>query len=48
MKFDDAVTLLGDFGPYQKRVYFLLGLTSLSGCMQLLMSVFTMAVPDHR
>ncbi|KAK7503284.1 hypothetical protein BaRGS_00005549 [Batillaria attramentaria] len=48
MKFDEAVALLGDFGPYQKRVYFLLCLTSISGCMQLLMSVFTMAVPDHR
>ncbi|XP_076469616.1 organic cation transporter protein-like [Babylonia areolata] len=48
MKFDEVIAALGDFGPYQKRVYFLLSITSLSGCMQLLMSVFTMAVPDHR
>ncbi|KAL8611301.1 hypothetical protein ACOMHN_013732 [Nucella lapillus] len=48
MKFDEVIDVLGDFGPYQRRVYLLLSLTALSGCMQLLMSVFTMAVPPHR
>ncbi|KAK7503293.1 hypothetical protein BaRGS_00005558 [Batillaria attramentaria] len=48
MTYEDVITLLGEFGFYQKRVYFLLCLPAISGCMQALMSVFTLAVPDHR
>ncbi|KAK7503265.1 hypothetical protein BaRGS_00005530 [Batillaria attramentaria] len=46
--YDGVVKLLGEFGPYQKRVCFLLCLPSISGCIQILMSVFTLAVPGHR
>ncbi|KAK7491562.1 hypothetical protein BaRGS_00017201, partial [Batillaria attramentaria] len=48
MKFDELVTILGEFGPYQKRVYFLLCLPAITGCMQTLVYVFTMGVPQHR
>ncbi|KAK7106961.1 organic cation transporter protein-like isoform X2 [Littorina saxatilis] len=46
--FDDVIKQLGEFGPYQKRVYFLLCLPSITLCMQTLLTVFTMVAPDHR
>nr|KAG5711036.1 hypothetical protein BaRGS_013770 [Batillaria attramentaria] len=48
MKFDEVVSVLGEFGPYQKRIYFLLCLPAITCYMQKLIYVFTMAVPDHR
>ncbi|GFO13864.1 organic cation transporter protein [Plakobranchus ocellatus] len=48
MKFDDVISELGDFGPYQKRVYFLTCLTSFCVSMQILAGVFIQATPDHR
>ncbi|XP_059153490.1 organic cation transporter protein-like [Physella acuta] len=48
MKFDDIVLLLGEFGTYQKRVYFLLCLASMSCGIQIMISVFNMGLPEHR
>ena len=48
MKFDDLVKRLGEFGPYQKRVYFLLCLPAITGSMQTFIYVFSMGVPGHR
>nr|KAG5700422.1 hypothetical protein BaRGS_010335 [Batillaria attramentaria] len=46
--FDDALRGLGDFGPYQRRVFFLMCLLASTCGIQTLMTVFTMATPDHR
>ncbi|KAI8791476.1 organic cation transporter protein [Biomphalaria glabrata] len=48
MKFDEIVQLLGDFGTYQKRVYFLLCLASMSCGIQIMVSVFNMGHSEHR
>lgn len=48
VKFDDIVHLLGDFGTYQKRVYFLLCLASMSCGIQIMVSVFNMGHQEHR
>ncbi|XP_046545783.1 organic cation transporter protein-like [Haliotis rubra] len=48
MKFEDIVKLLGDFGPYQKRLYFLLCIPTISIGIQTIMTVFTLGVPNHR
>ncbi|KAH9507258.1 hypothetical protein Btru_056737 [Bulinus truncatus] len=47
-KFDEIVQMLGDFGAYQKRVYFLLCLASMSCGIQIMVSVFNMGHSDHR
>ncbi|XP_070201753.1 organic cation transporter protein-like [Littorina saxatilis] len=46
--FDDVIQTLGDFGPYQRRVFFLMCLLPITVSIQTLMTVFTMATPDHR
>ncbi|KAK7107667.1 hypothetical protein V1264_015553 [Littorina saxatilis] len=46
--YDDILTSLGEFGRHQKRILLLLGLLYVSGCVQTLISVFTLAVPSHR
>lgn len=48
MKFDEIVTKLGEFGPYQKRVFFLLSPAAMSCGIQIMISVFNMGVPFHR
>ncbi|GFO15319.1 organic cation transporter protein [Plakobranchus ocellatus] len=48
MKFDDIISYLGQFGPYQRRVYALICVPSVAIGMQTLATVFTMAVPHHR
>ncbi|KAK3734881.1 hypothetical protein RRG08_038907 [Elysia crispata] len=48
MKFDGLITELGEFGPYQKRLYFIVCLVSIPAAMQALASVFIQATPDHR
>lgn len=48
MKFDDLLVASGEFGPYQKRVYFLLCLPAVLCGAQVLSSVFVMAIPDYR
>ncbi|KAK7105608.1 organic cation transporter protein-like [Littorina saxatilis] len=46
--FDDAITTLGDFGRYQRRVFFLVCLLPVSCGIQALLTVFTLATPDFR
>ncbi|KAL4232572.1 hypothetical protein ACF0H5_007262 [Mactra antiquata] len=48
MKFDDITLMLGEFGKYQKILYYLVCLTGIFTGMQMLSSVFTLAIPDHR
>ncbi|BFZ25234.1 hypothetical protein BsWGS_28273 [Bradybaena similaris] len=48
MKFDEILVHIGEFGPYQKRVYFLLCLPALLCGAQVMSIVFTMATPMHR
>ncbi|XP_076466871.1 organic cation transporter protein-like [Babylonia areolata] len=48
MKFDEVLSDVGEFGTYQKRIIFLICITS--GCVHLqnLSPVFTMVIPHHR
>ncbi|KAH9503726.1 hypothetical protein Btru_067253 [Bulinus truncatus] len=48
MKFDDVIHELGEFGTYQKRVFLLACLVFIPTSFHILMSVFILAVPDHR
>ncbi|XP_072036718.1 organic cation transporter protein-like [Amphiura filiformis] len=47
MQFDQILDLLGPFGPYQKRVYFLLCLISIPGAWHKLGQVFLGGSVDH-
>ncbi|XP_059154043.1 organic cation transporter protein-like isoform X4 [Physella acuta] len=48
MRFDDVITQLGEFGSYQKRIYFMVCLMAIFGEFQVMMGVFTLAIPEHR
>lgn len=48
MAYEDLFKHIGDFGPYQKRIYFLLCLTAIPCGFHKLAGVFLMARPDHR
>nr|KAI8758142.1 organic cation transporter protein-like [Biomphalaria glabrata] len=48
MKFDDVISAVGDFGAYQRRIYFLICLVSVPVAFQTLVSVFTLSIPEHR
>lgn len=48
MGYEDLFTYVGDFGRYQKRIYFLLCLTAITCGFHKLAGPFLMAVPDHR
>uniref|UniRef100_A0A2C9JZ25 Major facilitator superfamily (MFS) profile domain-containing protein n=1 Tax=Biomphalaria glabrata TaxID=6526 RepID=A0A2C9JZ25_BIOGL len=48
MRFDDVFDHLGDFGPYQRRQYFMLGMVIFSCGVQVMMTVFTLDLPNHR
>lgn len=48
MAYEDLFTYIGDFGRYQKRIYFLLCLTAIPCGFHKLANVFLMARPDHR
>ncbi|XP_071134009.1 organic cation transporter protein-like [Mytilus edulis] len=48
MKFDDILKHIGEFGYYQKRLYLLLCLPSISTGCYMMMLVFVMHAPDHR
>ncbi|RUS74808.1 hypothetical protein EGW08_017437, partial [Elysia chlorotica] len=48
MKFDDLLVAVGEFGPYQKRIYFMLCLPAVLCGAQVLSAVFIMAIPDYR
>ncbi|XP_071113404.1 organic cation transporter protein-like [Haliotis cracherodii] len=48
MKYDDILKDLGEFGTYQKRLYVLLCIPMVSLGIQIMITVFTLGVPDHR
>ncbi|KAF7267223.1 hypothetical protein GWI33_019552 [Rhynchophorus ferrugineus] len=48
MGFDEVIPLLGDFGKYQKRVYFLLCLPAITSAFHKLGNVFLLAEPQYR
>ncbi|XP_055315841.1 organic cation transporter protein [Sitodiplosis mosellana] len=48
MAYEDLFKYIGDFGRYQKRIYFLLCLTAIPCGFHKMANVFLMARPDHR
>jgi len=48
VKFDDVIKSLGEFGPYQRKAYFLLFLPTIFSAMHKLSWVFLGAKVDHR
>ncbi|XP_061175966.1 organic cation transporter protein-like [Saccostrea echinata] len=48
MKFDDILLKLGEFGPYQKRLYFLLCIPAISVGCYMLNLVIILETPGHR
>ncbi|XP_017009318.2 organic cation transporter-like protein [Drosophila takahashii] len=48
MGYDEAIVHLGDFGRYQKIIYFLICLTSIPVAFHKLAGVFLLAKPDFR
>lgn len=48
MGYDDVITHLGEFGRYQKRIYFLICLPAISCAFHKLAGVFLLAKPEHR
>lgn len=48
MGYDEVLTHLGDFGKYQKIIYFLICLTSITCAFHKLAGVFLLAKPDFR
>ncbi|XP_029314227.1 solute carrier family 22 member 5-like isoform X2 [Cottoperca gobio] len=45
--YEESVSFLGTWGPFQKRVFFLLCLTSIPGGYNLLCVIFLLATPPH-
>lgn len=48
MKFDDILKALGEFGPYQRRIYFLICLPAIGCALHKLVWVFVGAIPKYR
>lgn len=48
MAFDDILKSIGEFGPYQKRVYILVCLPSFVLSALLVIQVFILGTPEHR
>ncbi|XP_050525745.1 organic cation transporter protein [Daktulosphaira vitifoliae] len=48
MSFDDLLQKIGNFGTYQKRIFFFLCLPAISCALHKLSGVFLLAKPDHR
>lgn len=48
MAYDDVIPLLGNFGRYQKRIYFLLCLPAIICAFHKLANVFLQVKPDYR
>ncbi|KAK7108509.1 organic cation transporter protein-like isoform X2 [Littorina saxatilis] len=48
MKFDEVLTEIGEFGPYQKRVYFLATAPAILLAFETLSVVFIFNIPKHR
>ncbi|XP_070567114.1 organic cation transporter protein-like [Ptychodera flava] len=47
LKFDDILKYLGDFGPYQKKIYFLVCFVGFTTAMHAFSQVFLVAETDH-
>ena len=47
MLFDEILELLGDFGPYQRRTFLLVGLMAIPTSWHVLLQVFTAGYADH-
>ncbi|KAK3792215.1 hypothetical protein RRG08_035972 [Elysia crispata] len=49
MKFDDILEKhIGEFGAYQKTIYFLVSLPAVTEVIKILLPVFILATPKHR
>ena len=49
MLFDDIlISDIGEFGTYQKKIYFLLCLPSISAGFHMVISVFLIGTPEQR
>jgi hypothetical protein len=48
MKFDDIFKEIGEFGPYQRRIYVMLTIGYMFTQPGMLLSVFVLGSPDHR
>lgn len=48
MSYDDVIPLLGDFGSYQRKIYFLLCLPAILCAFHKLGNVFMIAEPNYR
>ncbi|KAH9525169.1 hypothetical protein Btru_000524 [Bulinus truncatus] len=48
MKFADVYAELGEFGPYQQRVFLIICTISLPLAFHFMVNVFALAVPEHR
>ncbi|XP_046345229.1 organic cation transporter protein-like [Haliotis rufescens] len=48
MKFDEILKDVGEFGPYQRRVYFLVCLACITSAFQTLLPVFILDMPSYR
>nr|XP_022294855.1 organic cation transporter protein-like [Crassostrea virginica] len=48
MHFDELLGILGEFGPYQKYVYFLVCLPTIIAAFHMVNSVFLLGIPKHR
>ncbi|XP_067676242.1 organic cation transporter protein-like [Haliotis asinina] len=48
LNFDDVLRHLGEFGRYQKWVYFLLCLPGIAHGIRMMISVFLLNIPNHR
>ncbi|GAB0091498.1 Organic cation transporter protein [Sergentomyia squamirostris] len=48
MGYDDVLPHLGSFGPYQRRIFFLVSLPAISCAFHKLAGVFLLAKPDYR
>ncbi|XP_014679117.1 PREDICTED: organic cation transporter protein-like, partial [Priapulus caudatus] len=46
--YDEAIKYLGDFGKYQRRIYFALLLAAVTNGLHSLAYVFLAAIPEHR
>ena len=48
MKFDDVLREIGEFGPYQKRVYFFAAIPAILVAFETLSVIFIFNIPPHR
>ncbi|XP_060068370.1 organic cation transporter protein-like [Ylistrum balloti] len=47
-KFEEVLSIIGEFGPYQKRIFFLICIPFIFSAFHMVISVFLLGIPDHR